>query len=75
MTSDPHKNIFDKQFIEDLKKHCLSPFDLETTAELIQTYIKQLVIHEVDLITDSDWFDQKIYDAAKDRDWETNSAF
>ena len=66
MTSDPHKNIFDEQFIEDLKKHCLSPFDMETTAELIQQYIKQLVIHEVDVITDSDWFDQKVHDAAED---------
>jgi hypothetical protein len=63
MTSDPHKNIFDEQFIEDLKKHCLSPFDMETTAELIQQYIKQLVIHEVDVITDSDWFNEKVYEA------------
>ena len=66
MTSDPHKNIFDEQFIEDLKKHCLSPFDLETTAKLIQMYIKQLVIHEVDVITDSDWFTDQIHKAVKE---------
>lgn len=64
--SDPIKNSVDEQFIDDLKKNCLSPFDLETTAQLIQKYIKELVQHEIDVITDSDWFNEKITDAIKE---------
>tara|TARA_Y100000114_G_scaffold149430_1_gene163577 strand:+ start:63 stop:272 length:210 start_codon:yes stop_codon:yes gene_type:complete len=63
--SDPIKNSVDEQFIDDLKKNCLSPFDLETTAQLIQKYIKELVQHEIDVITDSDWFDFKIENATR----------
>lgn len=66
MMSDPIKNSVDEQFIDDLKKNCLSPFDLETTAQLIQKYIKELVQHEIDVITDSDWFNEKITDAIKE---------
>ena len=65
MMSDPIKNNVDEQFIDDLKKNCLSPFDLETTAQLIQKYIKELVQHEIDVITDSDWFDFKIENATR----------
>ncbi len=65
MMSDPIKNSVDEQFIDDLKKNCLSPFDLETTAQLIQKYIKELVQHEIDVITDSDWFDFKIENATR----------
>ena len=63
--SDPIKNSVDEQFINDLKSNCLSPFDLDTTAQLIQKYIKDLVQHEVDVITDSDWFDFKIQNATR----------
>ena len=66
MTSDPLKNSVDEQFIEDLGENCTSPLIWQTTANIIQKYIKQLVIHEVDVITDSDWFDQKIHDAVGD---------
>ncbi len=66
--SDPIKNNVDEQFIDDLKKNCLSPFDLETTAQLIQKYIKELVQHEIDVITDSDWFNEKITDAIKENE-------
>ena len=65
MMSDPIKNSVDEQFIDELKKNCLSPFDLETTAQLIQKYIKELVQHEIDVITDSDWFDFKIENATR----------
>ena len=66
MTSDPLKNSVDEQFIEDLGENCSSPLIWQTTANIIQKYIKQLVIHEVDVITESDWFDQKIHDAVGD---------
>ena len=32
----------------------------EPVSNLIQDYIKKLVIHEVDVITDSDWFSSQI---------------
>ena len=60
MISDPLKNSFDEQFIEDLGENCSSPLIWQTTASIIQKYIKELVQHEVDVITDSDWFDEKI---------------
>ena len=60
------KNSVDEQFIEDLGENCSSPLIWQTTANIIQKYIKQLVIHEVDVITESDWFDQKIHDAVGD---------
>ncbi len=66
MSSDPLKNSVDEQFIEDLGENCTSPLIWQTTANIIQKYIKQLVIHEIDVITDSDWFDQKIHDAVGD---------
>jgi len=66
MTSDPLKNSLDEQFIEDLGENCTSPLIWQTTANIIQKYIKELVQHEVDVITDSDWFDQKIHDAIGD---------
>lgn len=66
MSSDPLKNSVDEQFIEDLGENCTSPLIWQTTANIIQKYIKELVQHEVDVITDSDWFDQKIHDAIGD---------
>ena len=60
------KNSVDEQFIEDLGENCSSPLIWQTSAHIIQKYIKELVQHEVDVITDSDWFDQKIHDAIGD---------
>ena len=65
MTSNPIKNSVDEQFINDIKENCMSPLIWETTAHIIQKYIKDLVQHEVDVITDSDWFDQKLCDAVQ----------
>ena len=62
MTSDPIKNQVDEEFICQLDKHISS----EPVSSLIQDYIKRLVIHEVDVITDSDWFNEKIQDAVRD---------
>ena len=60
------KNSIDEQFIEDLGENCSSPLIWQTTATIIQKYIKQLVQHEVDVITDSEWFDEKIKKAIED---------
>ena len=62
MTSDPIRNQIDEEFIYQLDKHTSN----EVVSSLIQDYIKQLVIHEVDVITDSDWFTEKIQDAVED---------
>ena len=66
MISDPLKNSLDEQFIEDLGDNCTSPLIWQTTANIIQKYIKELVQHEVDVITDSDWFDEKIKKAIEE---------
>tara|TARA_R100000773_G_scaffold9315_3_gene8828 strand:- start:773 stop:985 length:213 start_codon:yes stop_codon:yes gene_type:complete len=68
MMSDPLKNDVDEQFINDIKENCMSPLVWETTAHIIQKYIKDLVQHEVDVITDSDWFNEKITDAIKENE-------
>ena len=47
MTSDPIINQVDKEFSLQLTK-------------LIKNYVIDLVNHEVDVITDSDWFSSKI---------------
>ena len=62
MTSDPIRSQVDEEFICQLDKHISN----EPVSSLIQDYIKKLVIHEVDVITDSDWFDQKVHDAVED---------
>jgi len=62
MTSDPIKNQVDEEFICQLDKHISN----EPVSSLIQDYIKKLVIHEVDVITDSDWFTEKIQSAVED---------
>ena len=59
MTSDPLRNHTDDWFIEELDKHISN----EPVSTLIQDYIKKLVQHEVDVITDSDWFYSK-FDSA-----------
>ena len=62
MTNDPIRNQVDEEFICQLDKHISN----EPVSSLIQDYIKKLVIHEVDVITDSDWFTEKIKDAVLD---------
>ena len=62
MTSDPIRNQIDEEFICQLDKHIAN----KPVSSLIQDYIKKLVIHEVDVITDSDWFTEKIQDAVED---------
>ena len=59
VTKMTSKNSVDEQFIEDLGENCSSPLIWQTSAHIIQKYIKQLVQHEIDVITDSDWFDEK----------------
>ena len=56
MISDPLRNNTDDWFIEELDKHISN----EAVSTLIQDYIKKLVQHEVDVITDSDWFSSQI---------------
>ena len=60
MTSDPIKNQVDEEFIDQLNKLNIYASDL------IQNYVKKLVQHEVDVITDSDWFTEKIQYAVED---------
>ena len=62
MTSDPLRKNVDDDFIDQLNQHISN----EAVSTLIQDYIKKLVSHEVDVITDSDWFDQKVHDAVED---------
>ena len=64
MTSDPLKNNIDDDFIDQFRSIN------EDISNLLQDYIKNLVQHEVDVITDSDWFSEKVYeavDAVRDR--------
>ena len=64
--SDPLTNADDEEFIKRMGDNLKSPLIWETSAIMMQRYIKQLVQHEVDVITDSDWFQEKILDAAKE---------
>ena len=32
-------------------------------AEVIKAYVQELVNHELDVITDSDWFSEQVYEA------------
>ena len=57
MTSDPLKNNIDDDFIDKFRSIN------EDISNLLQDYIKNLVQHEVDVITDSDWFSEKVYEA------------
>lgn len=66
MMSDPLTNSEDEEFIRQMGDNLKSPLIWEASAIMMQRYIKQLVQHEVDVITDSDWFEQKILDAAKE---------
>jgi len=50
MTSDPIINKVDEEFSLQLTK-------------LIKNYVIDLVNHEVDVITDSDWFSEQVYEA------------
>ena len=60
MTSDPIRNQVDEEFIDQLNKLNIYASDL------IQNYVKKLVQHEVDVITDSDWFIEKIQNVVED---------
>ena len=53
MTSDPIINQVDEEFSLQLTK-------------LIKNYVLDLVNHEIDVITDSDWFSEKFQIAADD---------
>jgi len=64
--SDPIKNDVDDAFIEAMGDNLKSPLIWETSAHMMQRYIKQLVQHEVDVITDSDWFQDQILAAARE---------
>ena len=56
MTSDPLKNNIDDDFIDQFRSIN------EDISNLLQDYIKNLVQHEVDVITDSDLFSEKVYE-------------
>ena len=62
MTSDSLRNNVDDDFIDQINQHISN----KAVSTLIQNYIKKLVQHEVDVITESDWFDQKVNDAVED---------
>ena len=64
--SDPMTNSEDEQFIKNMGDNLKSALIWEASAIMMQRYIKQLVQHEVDVITDSDWFQDQIFQAAKD---------
>ena len=70
--SDPMQNDEDKQFIKMMGDNLKSPLIWETSAHMMQRYIKQLVQHEVDVITDSDWFSDQVHQAAREVLTETN---
>ena len=50
MASDPILNSVDETFSNKF-------------AEVIKAYVQELVNHEIDVITDSDWFSEKVYEA------------
>ena len=70
--SDPLTNSEDEQFIKNMGDNLKSPLIWEASAIMMQRYIKQLVQHEVDVITDSDWFSDQVHQAAREVLTETN---
>ena len=64
--SDPMRNDVDDAFIEAMGDNLKSPLIWEKSAHMMQRYIKQLVQHEVDVITDSDWFQEQGLSAARE---------
>ena len=66
MKRDHLTNAEDEEFIKQMGDNLKSPLIWETSAYMMQRYIKQLVQHEVDVITDSDWFQEQILQAAKE---------
>ena len=66
MKRDHLTNAEDEEFIRQMGDNLKSPLIWETSAYMMQRYIKQLVQHEVDVITDSDWFQDQILQAAKE---------
>ena len=66
MMSVPLTNPEDEEFIRQMGDNLKSPLIWETSAYMMQRYIKKLVQHEVDVITDSDWFQEQILQAAKE---------
>jgi len=69
MFSDSIRNDSDDYFIDQLNQHISN----KNVSVLIQDYIKKLVQHEVDCMTSSDWFDDQIYKAVKDREDENET--
>ena len=66
MKRDHLTNAEDEEFIRQMGDNLKSPLIWETSAYMMQRYIKQLVQHEVDVITDSDWFQDQILAAARE---------
>lgn len=66
MKRDHLTNAEDEEFIRQMGDNLKSPLIWETSAYMMQRYIKQLVQHEVDVITDSDWFQEQVLQAAKE---------
>ena len=66
MKRDHLTNAEDEEFIRQMGDNLKSPLIWETSAYMMQRYIKKLVQHEVDVITDSDWFQEQILQAAKE---------
>ena len=66
MKRDHLTNAEDEKFIRQMGDNLKSPLIWETSAYMMQRYIKQLVQHEVDVITDSDWFQDQILQAARE---------
>ena len=66
MKRDHLTNAEDEEFIRQMGDNLKSPLIWESTAYMMQRYIKQLVQHEVDVITDSDWFQDQILQAARE---------
>ena len=66
MKRDHLTNAEDEEFIRQMGDNFKSPLIWETSAYMMQRYIKQLVQHEVDVITDSDWFQDQILQAARE---------
>ena len=66
MMSDPLTNSEDEEFIRQMGDNLKSPLIWEPSAYMMQRYINKLVHHEVDVITDSDWFQEQILQAAKE---------
>ena len=66
MKRDHLTNAEAEEFIKQMGDNLKSPLIWETSAYMMPRYIKQLVQPEVDVITDSDWFQDQILQAARE---------